>query len=208
MSLEPFQPSAPLTLGVELELQLLNTHDYDLAPYAADMLRLTFPYLLFISLTALLSGMLNAMGRFFATASRDKTIKIWDVQTGECLRGWQEDTHGYGIWSIAFSPNNRTLASVGTDQRVRLWDASTGECLNLLQGHDQGLFSVAFSPDGHRLASGSRDDTIKLWDVNTGQCLKTLRSHRPYEGMNITGVTGLTEVAIATLKALGAIESF
>jgi carboxylate-amine ligase len=40
MSLEPFQHSAPLTLGVELELQLLNTHDYDLAPYAQDMLRL------------------------------------------------------------------------------------------------------------------------------------------------------------------------
>jgi WD40 repeat protein len=77
-----------------------------------------------------------------------------------------------------------------------------------LQGHDQGLFSVAFSPDGHRLASGSRDDTIKLWDVQTGECLEALTSNRPYEGMNITGVTGLTEVAIANLKALGAIESF
>jgi WD40 repeat protein len=147
-------------------------------------------------------------GKILASGCSDETIKIWDVQTGECLRGWQEDTHGYGIWSIAFSPNDRTLASVGTDQSVRLWDASTGECINLLQGHDQGLFSVAFSPDGHRLASGSRDDMIKLWDVQTGECLKTLRSHRPYEGMNITGVTGLTKVAIANLKALGAIESF
>ena len=40
MSLEPFHTSEALSLGVELELQLLNTHDYDLAPYAADMLRL------------------------------------------------------------------------------------------------------------------------------------------------------------------------
>ena len=40
MSLEPFSHSEPLTLGVELELQLVNTHDYDLAPYAEDMLRL------------------------------------------------------------------------------------------------------------------------------------------------------------------------
>ena len=40
MGLEAFNKSEPLTLGVELELQLLNTHDYDLAPYAEDMLRL------------------------------------------------------------------------------------------------------------------------------------------------------------------------
>jgi WD40 repeat protein len=56
------------------------------------------------------------------------------------------------------------------------------------------------------LASGSKDETIKLWDVSTGECLKTLRSNRPYEGMNITGVTGLTSAQKATLLALGAVE--
>jgi WD40 repeat protein len=56
------------------------------------------------------------------------------------------------------------------------------------------------------LASGSADETVKLWDVKTGECLKTLLNERPYEGMNITGVTGLTEATIASLKSLGAIE--
>jgi WD40 repeat protein len=66
--------------------------------------------------------------------------------------------------------------------------------------------SVVFSSDGKILASSSQDETIKLWDVQTSECLKTLRPPRPYEGMNITGVTGLTEAQKATLKVLGAIE--
>jgi WD40 repeat protein len=49
------------------------------------------------------------------------------------------------------------------------------------------------------------DETIKLWDINTGKCLKTLRADRPYEGMNITRITGITEAQKATLQVLGAI---
>lgn len=60
--------------------------------------------------------------------------------------------------------------------------------------------------DGQVLASGSDDDTIKFWNINTGECLKTLRPERPYEGMNITGIKGLTSAEIATLKALGGVE--
>lgn len=56
------------------------------------------------------------------------------------------------------------------------------------------------------MASGSGDGTIKRWDVKTGECLKTLISERPYKGVNIKGVTGLTEAEKATLKALGAVE--
>ncbi len=70
-----------------------------------------------------------------------------------------------------------------------------------------GVFSVAFSPKGQVLASSSKDETIKLWDLKTGECLKTLRSDRLDERMNITSVTGLAEMTIAILKALGAVES-
>ena len=66
--------------------------------------------------------------------------------------------------------------------------------------------SLTFSLDGQQLASGSEDGTIKLWDVKSGECLITLKADRPYEGMNITGVTGLTEAQKETLKALGAVE--
>jgi WD40 repeat protein len=55
------------------------------------------------------------------------------------------------------------------------------------------------------LASSSADGTIKLWQVETGQCVKTLRIDRPYEGMNITELTGITDAQRTTLQALGAI---
>jgi WD40 repeat protein len=87
-----------------------------------------------------------------------------------------------------------------------LWEVRTGKLLHTLTGHTSRVGSVSFSPNGQTLASSSSDETIKLWNLQTGECWKTLRSERPYEGMNIKGVTGLTAATIATLKVLGAVE--
>jgi len=144
-------------------------------------------------------------GHILASGSDDQTIRLWNVSTGECLEILQG--HTKSIRSVVFSPSGHTLASGSIDQTLRLWNASTGECLKILHKHDSSVRSVAFSPDGRTLASASDDETIKLWDVQTGECLKTLHSDRPYERMNITGVTGLTEAQRSTLKALGAVEN-
>jgi WD40 repeat protein len=66
--------------------------------------------------------------------------------------------------------------------------------------------SVVFRSDGKTLPSSSQDKTIKLWDVQTGECLKTLKPPSLWNGMNLTGVVGLTKATIATLKALGAVK--
>ncbi len=143
-------------------------------------------------------------GDLFASGGDDCCVKLWNVNTGQCLKDLQG--HTMRICSIVFSPEGKTLVSGSEDQTIKLWDVKTEQCLRTLQGHTKGVWSVAFSPDGETIASGSEDGTIKLWDVETGECLNTLRLPRPYEGMNIKGVTGLTEATIATLKALGAIE--
>ncbi|HEY9628209.1 MAG TPA: hypothetical protein V6C84_12990 [Coleofasciculaceae cyanobacterium] len=136
-----------------------------------------------------------------ASGSDDQTIRLWNASTGECLsilkgqRGW--------IQAIAFSPDGSLLASGSTDQTVKIWQVSTGDCLRTLEGHKE-VRSVSFSPDGQQLATGSEDETIRLWAVQTGECLKTLRADRPYEGMNISGATGLTEAQRTALFALGA----
>lgn len=107
----------------------------------------------------------------FASSS-DRTIKIWDGQTGQCLhtlRGHQKD-----VWCLTWSPDGRMIASSGGDCTIKIWDAETGECLRTWQGHQRLIWSVAWHPNGKILASGSDDQTIQLWDSETGQCLKTL----------------------------------
>jgi len=139
------------------------------------------------------------------SGGEDQIVRLWDSHTGECLRTLQG--HAEEVTSLAFSLDGKTIASGSHDQTIRLWDNHTGECLNTLHGHTSWVLSVAFSPNGKTLASSSSDETIKLWDIETGDCLKTLKDMSLYEGMNIRGVTGLTEAQKSTLKALGAVES-
>jgi WD40 repeat protein len=155
---------------------------------------------------------LNPGGDLLASGSIEREIKLWDVATGKCLQTLLGHTHF--VWSVAFSPDGRSLASGSFDRTIRLWDLNTGECLKVLQGHENGVFSVAFVPqqgtnipDHQLLASSSADATIRLWDIETGECIKILRSPRPYEGMNITGVTGITAAQKSTLRVLGAIKN-
>jgi WD40 repeat protein len=94
-------------------------------------------------------------GLTLASGSLEKTIKLWDVATGE-LKATLEG-HSHWMNSVAFSPDGLTLAS------GKLWDVATGELKATLEGHSHWVNSVVFSPDGLTLASGSDDCTIKLW---------------------------------------------
>ena len=143
-------------------------------------------------------------GDLLASTSADLTLRLWSVRTGECKRILQVDT-GW-LLSVAFSPDNQTLATSSQDHTVKLWDVSTGESFKTLPGHSAWLWSVAFSPDNQTLVSGGEDETIRVWNIRTGECLKTLEAEKPYERLNLTGVTGITEATRATLKALGAVD--
>ncbi|MCV6636979.1 hypothetical protein [Candidatus Albibeggiatoa sp. nov. NOAA] len=110
-------------------------------------------------------------GKTLASGSWDKTIRLWDVATGQAI-GDPFIGHSSVIYTIAFSPDGKTLASAGEDNTVRLWDVETRQALGRpLTGHTSGVLSIAFSPDGKILASGSWDETVRLWDVAKGQAL-------------------------------------
>jgi WD40 repeat protein len=92
--------------------------------------------------------------------------------------------HRFEVYSVAFSPDGKTLASgggyLGPDLKpgeIMLWDVDTGKLRESLKKHAGGVWSVAFSPDGKTLASGSADKTIRLWDVATGRSMTTFTGH-------------------------------
>ena len=139
-----------------------------------------------------------------ASGSYDQTIKIWDVKTGNCLKTLEG--HDNQVRSVAFRRDGEILASGGNDGTVRLWNAGTGKCFRVLRDHTDEVRSVAFSRKADILISCSKDGTIRLWDAISGDFIKILRKQRLYEGMNITGITGLSDLQKASLTSLGAVE--
>ena len=85
--------------------------------------------------------------------------------------------HTKEVWSVAFSPDGKTVATSDDNGQVKLWDSATGQELRTLYGHTNTVWSVAWSRDGQKLATVSHDKTAKLWEAATGQELLTLRGH-------------------------------
>ena len=123
-------------------------------------------------------------GKYLASGSGDKTIKIWEVKTGKLIRILEG--HTGIVESVNFSPDGKYLASGSEDETIKIWDVKTGKLIRTLEGHTKGVLSVNFSPDGKYLASGSWDTTIKLWNVETGKLLVTLLATKDGEWITYT----------------------
>jgi WD40 repeat protein len=103
-----------------------------------------------------------------ASGSNDKTIRIWDAETGECERVLKG--HSGDISSVVFSHDSKKVASASSDETIRIWDAEIGECERVLEDHSEWISLGVFSHDSKKVASGSGDETIRIWNAETGVC--------------------------------------
>ncbi|MBO0743215.1 MAG: WD40 repeat domain-containing protein, partial [Hyphomicrobiaceae bacterium] len=123
-------------------------------------------------------------GKQIVSASQDKTIRVWDVETGKTvriIRGEIAPGDWGTIYALALSPDGRQLAvggylhgsDIAIASAIRLYDFETGKVTALLKGHDNVVDALAFSPDGRRLISGGADKTAIVWDMTKlGQIIR------------------------------------
>ncbi|KAF9964067.1 hypothetical protein BGZ70_006981 [Mortierella alpina] len=107
---------------------------------------------------------------FLITGSYDNTAKVWNIETGECLRTLK----GHALCVRALHFDEAKLITGSMDRTLKIWNYHTGQCIRTLQGHTDGVVTLDF--DSRILASGSADATIKTWNFATGEC-STLKGH-------------------------------
>ncbi|GAX17931.1 COMPASS component SWD3 [Fistulifera solaris] len=112
----------------------------------------------------------NRAAPFLATASDDRTVRLWDAVTAEAL----VEFRGHSSFVFCVDQTNNMLVSGSFDETVKLWDVRSGECVCTLPAHSDPVTAVSFGRDGTTVASASHDGLIRIWDVATGECLKTI----------------------------------
>ncbi|RYP58063.1 hypothetical protein DL770_010515 [Monosporascus sp. CRB-9-2] len=116
--------------------------------------------------------------KLVASASNDKTVRIWSADTGELQQTLEG--HADPVWSVAFSYDSKLIASASNDKTVRIWSADTGELQQTLKVHSNPVNSVAFSHDSKLIASASNDKTVRIWSADTGELHQTLEGHNDW----------------------------
>ncbi|NMG06483.1 serine/threonine-protein kinase [Brasilonema sp. UFV-L1] len=115
--------------------------------------------------------------QILASASHDKTIKLWNPQTGKLIRTIYG--HSLPVLSLAISPDGQNLVSGSLDETIKQWNLGNGQQVRSIKadGYVAWNNAIAISKDGQNLASGSADKTIRLWNFTNGQRLRTFYGH-------------------------------
>jgi len=103
-------------------------------------------------------------GKYICSGSADKTVKLWNTETGKNIDTLTD--HTSSVTSVSFSPDGNYICSGSSDKTVRVWNThtETDVPIRTLEGHT-GVTCVSFSPKGEYICSGSGDNTVRVWDI-------------------------------------------
>jgi WD40 repeat protein len=116
-------------------------------------------------------------GKWAASGSDDKTVKIWDLETGKCRATLEK--HSGTVNCVAFAPDGAQIFSGSDDKTICQWNSGDGRLISRWDASENTLTSLAILPDGKRIVSGGTDSgpALKLWDVETLKCTSKLTGH-------------------------------
>ena len=114
-------------------------------------------------------------GKQAISASNDNTIRLWDADTGKCLRVFEGDPVVAN--GVSLDIERGFVLSGSVDNTLRLWDLASGICKRAFHGHEGRIYCVALSMDGRRALTGSYDNTMRLWDIESGNCVRIFKGH-------------------------------
>ena len=130
-------------------------------------------------------------GSTVATATLDRTVKIWNARTGALISSLEGTTRfAFAAW---FSPDGARLVTISDNHSAKLWDVATGKLLVSYDGHKGDIRDVRFSLDG-RVLTTSDDHTVKLWAERTGSLLSSFDA----DALDATFSPDGSQVTIAT----------
>ena len=105
----------------------------------------------------------------------DKTLKVWDLDSGRLERSLEG--HSHSVAACAITPDGRRIVSASRDTTLKVWDLDSGRLLRSLEGHSNSVTACAITPDGRRIVSASDDTTLKVWDLDSGRLERSLEGH-------------------------------
>ena len=124
-----------------------------------------------------LSVVFSSNGKWFASASSDGLVRIWDVADSKTANRFELKGHNTPVRHLSFTPNDNLLVSVSEDGSVCQWDVTEGSQIGKISIPDDFIEYIAISPDGFHIATASSDHIVRLWDLKTGKAIHNFEGH-------------------------------
>ena len=115
-------------------------------------------------------------GRRLATSSKDRTVKIWDMENGHELLTYKG--HRDHVRALAFSPDGKAIASAGAEADIKIWDPLTGNDVRTIKGKGTYVTSLTYSPDGKYVVASNDDRAVRLYETANGNLKREIVDFR------------------------------